>query len=50
MCRSSTHEIFEEGSQYSGSSQISRVDRFMYKIVIKSVLGILTVIEVVLIL
>jgi len=46
ICRSCAHEIFEEGSQYSGSSQISHVDRFMYKIVVKSVSEILTVIEV----
>jgi len=30
-------ESFEEGSQYSGSSQISHADRFMYKIVVKGV-------------
>ncbi|XP_027915952.1 uncharacterized protein LOC114175379 [Vigna unguiculata] len=27
--KTSTHEIFEEGSQYSGSSQISHVDRWI---------------------
>ncbi|XP_027938453.1 replication protein A 70 kDa DNA-binding subunit E-like [Vigna unguiculata] len=43
--KTTAHEIFEEGSQYSGSSQISHVDRFMYKTVVKSVSQILTVIE-----
>jgi len=41
---------FEEGNQYSGSSQISHVDRYIYKTVVKSVSEILTVIEEVLIL
>ncbi|XP_027904305.1 uncharacterized protein LOC114164038 [Vigna unguiculata] len=38
-------ETFEEGSQYSGSSQINHVDRFMYKTVVKSVSEIMTVLE-----
>ncbi|XP_027905891.1 replication protein A 70 kDa DNA-binding subunit C-like [Vigna unguiculata] len=38
-------ETFEEGSQYSGSSQISHVDRFMYKTVVKSVSKIIIVLE-----
>jgi len=48
LYRTSRSETFKEGSQYSGSSQISHVDRFMYKTVVKSVSEIITVLEVVL--
>jgi len=47
VCRTCGSETFEEGSQYSGSSQINHVDRFMYKTVVKSVSEIMTVLEVV---
>ena len=48
MCRTCGNETFEEGSQYSGSLQISNVDRFMHKTVVKSVSEITTVLKVVL--
>jgi len=43
MCRTSDSESFEKGSQYSGSSQIIHVDRFMYKTIVKSVSEIIIV-------
>ncbi|XP_027922729.1 uncharacterized protein LOC114180624 [Vigna unguiculata] len=45
FAETSRSETFKEGSQYSGSSQISHVDRFMYKTVVKSVSEIITVLE-----